>query len=88
MQPRRHPPESIGGRDSGAMRLMPIQLTLWTVIIRHCPVAVQGNADLAALLLFEFLAVELNRIRMGQDDTVSDAVPRTRHGQAHTRDIK
>lgn len=48
-------------------------LTFWLIIIRHSPVPVERDADLAFLRRFEFLAVQFDGIRMSIDDTVADA---------------
>lgn len=47
-----------------------MQLTLIRVVVRYEPMAVQGNADLAALLLLEFVSIELYCVCMCEYDVV------------------
>lgn len=55
-------------RNQGGLR------TLWPIVIGHGPVAVERDANLAALALLEVGAVELDGVRVCEDDVVSDAV--------------
>lgn len=58
----------------GLVRRFTTRPTFWAFIVRHQPVTVQRDADLATLLLLKFLTVELDSICMGEDQIVRNTV--------------
>ena len=47
------------------------RLTSWTVVVRHGPISVQSNTDLATLLFLELFTVEFCCVSMRKNDTMS-----------------
>ena len=52
------------------------RFTFLVVVIRHSPVAVESNTDLAFLCGLELLAIYFHSMRMGKNETVPDTEKR------------
>lgn len=52
------------------------RFTFLVVVIRHSPVAVESNTDLAFLCGLELLTIYFHSMRMGKNETVSDTEKR------------